>query len=152
VPVAASETRQQLLDAIAVAADQLALALSALTEAYEHLDEASADRMEEALFRPVQAAYGRARRTHAGFAQRYGLPAREFSMPSAGAPVRGVKGLIERAVEAIESADSTLISLQDSLVPVEFGDRELRDGLAEVRTLLASSRGQARELLRTFGR
>jgi hypothetical protein len=152
VPVAAQEGREQLLAAVAAAADQIAIALSSLTEAYEHLDEASAERMEERLFRPVQAAYGRARRTHTAFAERYGLPTREFSMPAAGAPVRGVKGLIERAVEAVESADATLVSLQDSLAPVEFGDRDLREGLAQVRTLLESSRGQARELLRTFGR
>jgi hypothetical protein len=152
VPVAASEGRQQLLDAVAAAADQLALALSALTEAYEHLDEASAERMEEGLFRPIQAAYGRARRTYGAFAERHGLPAREFSMPAAGPPSLGAKGLIERAIEEVESADTTLISLQDSLAPVEFGDRDLREGLAEVRTMLESSRGQARELLRTFGR
>jgi hypothetical protein len=152
VPVAASDGRRQLLDGIALATDQLAVALSALTEAYEHLDEASAEKMEAGLFRPVQAAYGRARRTHATFAASHALRSRDFSLPPPGAPIRGARGLIEDAVAAIESADGTLISLQDSLAPVEFGDRELRDGLAEVRISLERARGAARDLLRTFGR
>ena len=41
--------------------------------------------------------------------------------------------------------------LQDSLLPVESGDAELRQGLAEVRELLSLS-VPAREFLRTLGR
>ena len=69
-----SEARQQLLDEVAQAIDRLAIALAALGAAYEALDEQAGDRLEEALFRPVQAAYGRAKRTHAGFAERHGSP------------------------------------------------------------------------------
>ncbi len=38
-----------------------------LGSAYEQLDDQQADRLEEQLFRPVQRAYGRAKRTHAQF-------------------------------------------------------------------------------------
>ena len=68
-----AEARQELLDTIADAIDELGVALAALGEAYEQLDERTADTLEEQLFRPVQTAYGRAQRTHSGFAQRFGL-------------------------------------------------------------------------------
>ena len=55
-----AEARQQLLEDIAAAVEEIGVALAALTEAYDHLDERMADRMEEELFRPVQVAYGRA--------------------------------------------------------------------------------------------
>src|SRR3712207_8397736 len=58
------------------------VALAALGAAYDRLDEAAADRLEEQLFRPVQAAYGRAQRTYAGFAERHGLPGRSFAAAS----------------------------------------------------------------------
>ena len=70
---ATQEARQDLLDAIAEATEHIGAALAALGAAYEQLDEQSGDRLEEELFRPVQLAYGRARRTHAGFAERHGL-------------------------------------------------------------------------------
>jgi hypothetical protein len=89
------EARQQLLDALGEATDDLAHALASLGAAYEQLDDQQADRLEEQLFRPVQRAYGRAQGTHAGFARRHGLPARAFTMPSPGAPSTGVKGFIE---------------------------------------------------------
>jgi hypothetical protein len=152
VPVAASDGRRRLLVSVGAATDQLALALAALTEAYEQMDDAGAERLERDLFKPVQGAYGRARRTHSEFARRSGLPGRTFATPAAALPGAGVRGLIERAMEAVESADATLIELQDSLAPVEFGDRELRDGLSEVRQALDASRQRSREVLRTFGR
>ncbi len=49
-------------------------------------------------------------------------------------------------------ADETLSTLQDSMLPVEVGDPELRAGLAEVRVGLAEVEGHARDFLRTFGR
>jgi hypothetical protein len=55
-----AEARQELLDTIAEAADELASAIAALGDAYEQLDERAADTLEDQLFRPVQAAYGRA--------------------------------------------------------------------------------------------
>ena len=146
------EAREQLLETVAEATDGIAVALAALGAAYEQLDENSADRLEQQLFRPVQVAYGRAKRTHAGFAQRHGLAGRTFETPSAGLPSQGVKGFLERALEAVGEADSVLAELQDSMMPVEVGDPELRAGLAEVRELVGGLRVQTREFLRTFGR
>jgi hypothetical protein len=149
---AAGEARQQLLDTIAEATDELGAALASLGAAYEQLDEHSADRLEEQLFRPVQVAYGRARRTHAGFAARHGLPERTFEPATAGAPSHGVRGFLDLALEAVEEADATLAELQDSMRPVEVGDPELRAGLAEVRELIGVLPDRTRELLRRWGR
>ena len=146
------EAREDLLQAVADAIDEIGLALAALGAAYELLDERSADRLEEELFRPIQVAYGRAKRTHAGFAERYGLAGRTFTQPSPGAPSQGVKSFLERAVDAVGEADDILADLQDSMRPVEVGDAELRAGLAEVRELVGRLRGQAREFIRTLGR
>jgi hypothetical protein len=149
---ASQDARQELLDTVAEATDEIAVALAALGAAYEQLDERNADRLEEELFRPVQVAYGRARRTHAGFAERHGLPGRTFSPASAGVPSQGVRGFVDRALEAVEAADTTLAELQDSMRPVEVGDAELRSALTEVRALLGDVPRRARELERTLGR
>jgi hypothetical protein len=42
--------------------------------------------------------------------------------------------------------------LQDSMLPIEVGDVELRAGLSEVRELIGSVRARAREMVRTLGR
>jgi hypothetical protein len=144
--------RKQVLDALAAAADEIAVALALLSEAYEHLDEHTAARLEEKLFQPIQAAYGRAKRVHAAFAERYELPAHQFQSPSPVAPSSGTKGLIDAAVDAAARADGALGELQDSMLPVEVGDAQLRAGLAEVRELLGGIRARARELVRTLGR
>jgi hypothetical protein len=146
------EARRQLLDAFGEAADHLAHALAALSAAYEQLDDQQADRLEEQLFRPVQRAYGRAQGTHAGFARRYGLPARAFTTPPPGAPSTGVKGRIENAVHAVGHAEGELAALQDSLMPIEVGDAELRAGLTEVRQLIDGFSPRALGFVRTFGR
>jgi hypothetical protein len=146
------EARQRLLDSIAEATDMLGAALASLGDAYEQLDENSADRLEAQLFRPVQVAYGRARRTHAGFAERHSLPGRTFEPAAPGAPSHGVRGFLEMALENVEEADYELAELQDSLMPVEVGDAELRAGLAEVRELIGVLPDRAREFLRSFGR
>jgi hypothetical protein len=146
------EARQELLDEIARATDELAVALAALGAAYEQLDERTADRLEEELFRPVQVAYGRLRRTHAGFAERHGLPGRAFEPATPGVPSQGVRGFLDRALEAVEDADHVLSELQDSMRPVEVGDPPLRAGLAEVRALLGDLAVRARELVRVLGR
>jgi hypothetical protein len=147
-----AEGRQELLDTIAEAIDDLGFALAALGAAYEQLDEANADRLEDELFGPVQVAYGRAKRTHAEFAGRHGLTSRTFEAASPGLPSAGPTGFIDSAINAASKADSTLATLQDSLLPVEVGDAELRAGLAEVRELLGGLRQRARELVRTLGR
>jgi hypothetical protein len=147
-----SEARRELLDAVAEATDRTGAALALLGDAYEQLDDDTADRLEEQLFRPVQAAYARARRTHAGFAERYALPSRTFAPKAPGGPPRGAQAYLDRAVDAIEAADHEIAELQDSLLPVDVGDPELRAGLAEVRTLLDHLPARARELGRTIGR
>jgi hypothetical protein len=144
--------RQQLLDSIAGAIDELGFALVSLGEAYEHLDEHAGERLEEGLFRPVRTAYGRAQRTYTAFAERSNLPSRTFESRPPGAPSSGAKGFIESAIEAVEKGDGELAVLQDSMLPVEVGDAELRAGLADVREHLGGLRGQARELVRVLGR
>ena len=147
-----AEGRRELLDSVAAAIEQIGIALANLGAAYEQLDEYSADRLEAELFGPTQVAYGRAKRTYAQFADRHGLPSRTFGAPSPGVPSTGAKGLIDRAVTAAAEADSALATLQDSLLPVEVGDAELRAGITEVRELLGGLRQRARELERTLGR
>ena len=148
----AAEARQRLLDEIADAIDELGRALSALGAAYELLDERSADRLEDELFGPVQKAYGRAKRTHADFAARHRLPARAFTQPTAGAASRDPRVFLQRAVEAVEEAETLLVELQDSMMPVQVGDPELRAGLADVRDLIDTALAAAPQFLRTLGR
>jgi hypothetical protein len=152
MPYTDVEARQQILDALADATDALGEALASLGAAYEQLDEQQADRLEEELFRPVQRAYGRAKRTHAEFASRHGLSSREFTMPSPGVPSTGVRGFIQNAVEAVERAEAELVELQDSPYAIEVGDVELRAGLAEVRRLIDGLLQHARDFVRSFGR
>lgn len=147
-----ADARQQLLDMLARATDDLGRALASLSGAYELLDDSQGDRLEEQLFRPVQRAYGRARSTHAGFAGRFGLPQREFEIPVPEAPSTGVKGFVEHAVEAVGAADTEIAGLQDSLMPVEVGDAELRAGLTNVRQLLDGVPERARRFISAFGR
>ncbi len=148
----AAQARQELLDEVARAIDDLGLALADLGAAYEQLDDATGDRLEEALFRPVQIAYGRAQRTYSGFAQRSGLDVRRFEPGEAGLPSNGVKGFLERAVHAVGSADAALSTLQDSMMPVEVGDAELRAGLAEVRMLIGDLPARSAQFVRVLGR
>jgi hypothetical protein len=147
-----AEARQELLDSVAEAADELGVALGALGDAYEQLDERSADTLEEQLFRPVQAAYGRAKRTHADFAARHGLPGRMFEPAPRRLPSTGVKGFLEVTVDALAQAENILVELQDSMSPVEVGDPQLRAGLAEVRAILAEVSGRPQRFVSLFGR
>jgi hypothetical protein len=147
-----AEARQQLLDSLAAATDDIGVALGALGDAYEQLDETSADQLEDVLFGPVQAAYGRAKRTHAEFADRHGLPRRTFAAPPSGAPSRGVKGFLDQAVGAVVKADAELGELQDSMLPVEVGDAELRAGMSEVRRQLDDVAANARHFVSRLGR
>ncbi len=148
----AGEAREQLLDDVAAAVDQLGLTVAALGEAYEELDEQTADHLEEELFRPAQHAYGRLARTHAEFAERFRLPGRTFERSSGGLHSADPRVYVDRAVEAIERADQILVELQDSMMPVEVGDRELREGLSGVREAIADLPARARRLMRAQGR
>ena len=116
------------------------------------LDEHTADRLEEELFRPVQVAYGRAQRTHAGFAERHGLPGRTFEPSTAGRASQGARSFLDAAVEAVEEADHLLVEIQDSMMPVEVGDAQLRAGLAEARELVEPLEERAHALVRVLGR
>ena len=147
-----SEGREQVLGDLAVAIELIADALATLGEAYELLDERAADVLEEKLFRPVQSAYGRARRTHSEFAARSNLRGRTFEPHSPGPAGQTVQSLIERAVDAVHDADQSIAELQDSMLPVEVGDPELRAGLSGVRETLSSVALRARDLTRTVGR
>ena len=146
------QARIEMLAAIATATESLAAALADLGAAYELLDENAADRLEEQLFRPAQLAYGRAQRTHAGFAERHGLPGRSFAQPAPGPPSTGTRGFLEAAADALEEADLTLGDLQDSMRPIEVGDAELRAGLAAVRELIAELPSRAEAFIGTVGR
>ena len=63
-----------------------------------------------------------------------------------------MRGFLERATEAVDDADEILAHLQDSMMPVEVGDAELRAGLAEVRELIAQILSRTPNLIRTLGR
>jgi hypothetical protein len=147
-----AEGRQELLDAFAEVIEHIGVALAALGAAYEQLDEHNADRLEAELFGPVQRAYGRAKSAHGRFAERHGFTSGPFESPSAGIPSTGAKGFIDNAVDAVARADGALSALQDSMLPTEVGDAELRAALANVRELLGGVRQQARGLERTLGR
>ncbi len=149
------EGRRELLEATAEAAEAIGAALTAVGEAYELVDEDTADRVESELFGPVQAAYGRAKRSHAEFAERHGLAPQPFaaaSDPHPPPPSAGAAGYVEHAVETAQHADDILSELQDSMLPVEVGDPELRAAIADVRTRLAEVPVRAGGLLRTLGR
>jgi hypothetical protein len=146
------EGRQQVLDTLGEVIGEIGQALGALGEAYELLDDSKADELEGKLFRPLQSAYGTAKRTHGAFAGRAGLPERQFEAAVRGAPSHGAKGFLGEAIEGISRADGELSALQDSMLPVEVGDEELRAGLQEVRRRLADLPGEAKGLMRTFGR
>jgi hypothetical protein len=147
-----AEARQDLLDAFADAIEHIGAALADLGAAYELLDERNGDRLEAELFGPVQRAYGRAKTTYAQFAGRHGMNGRTFATPSPGLPSTGAKGLIDNAVGSVAQANSALSGLQDSSLPTEVGDQELRAALSEVRELLDGVRQRAREIERTLGR
>jgi hypothetical protein len=125
----ASEARQQLLDTLAEATDELGFALACLAEAYDNLNAQNADGLREQLFRPVQVAYG-----HAQLPSPSSLAAKGYWVArSSTAPRTGATAFTHRAAEAISEADRALTALQDSMLPVEVGDSALRSGLVAVR-------------------
>ena len=99
VPVSfsAADGRAQLLAELERAIHAIGGALTSLGDAYEWLDDGTADRMESELFRPVQAAYGRAQRTHSAFSERHRrAPVTFASAGHAGHP-GDARGALERA-------------------------------------------------------
>ena len=145
------EGRTQILEDSAAAVEQLSIAMAALGEAYEHLDEQSGDRMETELFRPVQGAYGQLKRTHSEFAHRVGLPVRDFPAAPPPAPA-DPRASLGQAADAIGAADEILAELQDSLLPVEVGDQALRGGLSGTRNMIAKVPAACEKFIRTLGR
>jgi hypothetical protein len=146
-----ADARGQVLDELAKAADHIGVALAALGEAYERMDEFSGDRLEQELFRPVQSAYGRAQRAHTAFAGRFELPTHAFEAAPPRLPTDPKHG-IEFAADELRRADQLLATLQDSMLPVEVGDPELRSDISHVRELIAELPARAREIVRVLGR
>jgi hypothetical protein len=147
-----AEGRERILQDLAEATAQIELALGYLSDAYELVDVSVADRLEEQLFSPVQAALARGKRTHSEFARRTGVAAPPPGAPPGGHRPHGARDLLEATAEALEQSDHWIAELQDSMLPVEVGDPELRSGLAETRTVIGPLPGRARELVRTLGR
>jgi hypothetical protein len=52
----------------------------------------------------------------------------------------------------VVKADGELGQLQDSMLPVEVGDAELRAGMAEVRRQIGDVAGHARQFVSRLGR
>ncbi len=147
-----AEARREVLEAVARAADELAFAGSSLSEAYDQLDEQSGDRLEAELFRPVQLASGRATRAQTEFAGRHGLEAVPPQEQPAGLPSQGPAGFVGRAAEAVAEANRVVSELQDSMLPVEAGDEQLRADLKAVREPLDGLPERARRFLSGLGR
>ncbi len=150
--ISRQEAVERILTDLGTALERNALALACLGAAFETLTSAPAERLEDELYRPVQRAFGRGKRAHAKFAAATGSPAAAFELPDPGVPSQGARAFVERAVVAAANADRALSELQDTMLPIEFGDAELRAGLAEMRELLAPLPVSAREFLRTLGR
>ena len=147
-----AEARDRIIGDLEAAEEELGFAVASLGEGFEALPEASADRLEDELFRPVQKAYARTKRTRTAFAQRVGRETDEPQPKPVGPPSQGAKGFVQEAAGAATQADLILSELQDSMMPVEGGDAELRAGLSEIRELLAPVRISAATFLRTLGR
>jgi len=147
-----AEARDRIIGDLEAAEEELGLAVACLGEAFEMLASGSADRLEDELFRPVQKAYVRTKRTRTGFAQRVSHETDEPPSKQPGPPSQGAKGFVQQATAATTQADLILSELQDSMMPVEGGDGELRAGLSEVRELLSPVRVSAAGFLRTLGR
>jgi hypothetical protein len=146
------EGREQLLETLAVATDQIAEALGSVSAAHEELDDMNADRLEETVFAPIQRAYGLAKRTYTEFASRHDLPGRTFDQPQSGPSPASARELIDAASESAGAAEAALTSLQDERALIEVGDVELRAGLASVREAIGDVPKRADALLSTLGR
>jgi hypothetical protein len=146
------EAREQILDDLGYAIEEITLASDCLGLAYELVHGGSADRLEEDLFRPVQSALGKAKRTQSGFATRVGMAVPALEAVEAGVSSQGARALVDRAGAASAEASRAIAELQDSMLPIEAGDAELRAGLAEVRDLVDGMSARTREFVRVLGR
>jgi hypothetical protein len=146
----AQEGYERMRSALRSATHQLDGALQSLRDAHELLDEHLSERLEDELFRPVRRACGEARRAYLELPGT--SPGESEPPPARGVPSHGAKAFIQDAVEATGRADEAIIALQDSMLPVEFGDPKLRARLSAIREQLAGVPRAARELLRVLGR
>jgi len=147
-----AEARQRIIDDLGAAEGRIGHALSVIGLAYEELTTAPADRLEEMIYRPVQKAYGRCKRTRSQFAERVGIDAVRIDPASPGLRSQGARALVELGVAEAGDGDRLIAELQDTMLPVESGDPELRAGLAEARAHLTGLATASREFLRTLGR
>ena len=147
-----SEARDRIIGDLEAAEEELGIGVAALGEAFEALATGSQDRLEDELFRPLQRALARTKRTRTAFAVRVGHLTDDPEQKSPGPPSQGAKAFVERAAAAASQAELILTELQDSMMPVEAGDPELRAALAEIRELAAPVPGAARSFLATLGR
>ena len=147
-----TEAHEQILGDLQTAIEAADLAVACLGEAYEHLSEDEGEQLEAILFRPAQRAYAQLKRTQDSFAQRTGGTPLTPEPASPGLASQGAQSFIEQATDAAARADEAIADLQDSMLPIEFGDPELRAALASVRELLAPIPAASREFLRTVGR
>jgi len=147
-----AEARDRIIGDLEAAEEELGVALASLGEAFELLPSGSADRLEDELFRPVQKAYAQTKRTRIGFAQRVSQDTDEPETRPLGPPSQGAKGFIEQASAAATQADLILSELQDSMMPVEGGDAELRASLSGIRELLGPVSSRGRSFLSNLGR
>jgi len=149
----AHEGHERILVDGAGAAACLLGAIEALGNAYEELDEHAADDLEAKLYGPTGSAAKTLLGSIGAFAQRSG---ETFERPVAkhfpGGREAHAKEHVDAAVAFIREADEILAELQDSLLPVEVGDEQLREGLASTRRTIAPLPQAARELERTLGR
>ena len=80
-----AEARDRIIGDLEAAEEELGLGIAALGEAFELLATGSADRLEDDLFRPVQKAYVRTKRTRTraiikGETSRASCPGTSFSI------------------------------------------------------------------------
>lgn len=147
-----SEARDEITTEVNAVVGRLSLAIACLTEAYEQLPDDAADELEAVLFRPMQKAYGQARATLNGFASRFGLTVPALEPPTPGLKSQGAQEFIEKAAALASATAGQVAELQDSMLPIDAGDPELRRGLAAVREILDGVPAAARGFLSTLGR
>ena len=126
--------------------------MTSLGDAYEWLDEQTADRMEDEIFRPAQAAYGRAQRTHAAFSERHELTRSHFDEAGHTGHPGDARGAIERAAASLTEADAILATFRIRCCRSTSAIRSCAPGSRAVRELIAPLPHQARQLLRMLGR